>query len=123
MTKVWVSGEPDLNNEAFVYLVSKNPMAIGTDTWGVDVVPPAKGDKVFYGHVTTLVQNGVYKCADPGSIPVLSRPFRSICVVRSRLSNLRGDRSIKKPDQSSNPTGAPAENSEKDYLGQVSCIR
>ena len=33
------------------------------------------------------------------------------------------DRSIKKPDQSSNPTGAPAEISEKDYLGQVSSIR
>jgi len=33
------------------------------------------------------------------------------------------DRSIKKPDQSSNPTGAPAEIPEKDYLGQVSSIR
>ena len=93
-------------------------MAIGTDTWGVDVVPPAKGDKVFYGHVTTLVQNGVYKCADLGSIPVLSSLFRSVCVDRSRLLALRGmDRSIKKGNQSSNPTGAPAEISEKDYLG------
>ena len=27
------------------------------------------------------------------------------------------DRSIRKPDQSSNPTGAPAGISEKDYLG------
>ncbi len=58
--KGWVSGEPGLNNEAFVYLASKNPMAVGADTWGVDVVPPAKGDKVFYGHVTLLVENGVY---------------------------------------------------------------
>ena len=33
------------------------------------------------------------------------------------------DRSIKKPDRSSNPTGAPAEIPEKDYLGQVSSIR
>ena len=30
------------------------------------------------------------------------------------------DRSIKQPNQSSNPTGAPAGNSEKVYLGQVS---
>ena len=29
------------------------------------------------------------------------------------------DRSIKKADQSSNPTGAPAEISEKDYLGEL----
>ena len=33
------------------------------------------------------------------------------------------DRSIKMPDQSSNPPGAPAEFPEKDYLGQVSSIR
>ncbi len=56
----WVSGEPGLNNEAFVYLATLNPMAVGADTWGVDVVPPAKGDKVFYGHVTLLKEQGVY---------------------------------------------------------------
>ena len=41
------------------------------------------------------------------------------------IIDLKGgmDRSIKKPDQSSNPTGAPAEISEKDCLGQVSCIQ
>ena len=39
------------------------------------------------------------------SIGVLSSPFESVCVYRSRLLALRGvDRSIKKPDQSSNPT-------------------
>ncbi|MBT7666043.1 MAG: cyclase family protein, partial [Rhodospirillaceae bacterium] len=45
--KAWVSGEPGLNNEAFAYMATMNPMAVGADTWGVDVVPPAKGDKVF----------------------------------------------------------------------------
>ena len=58
--KDWVSGEPGLSNEAYVYLVSTNPMAIGADTWGVDVFPPGKGDKAFYGHVTALKENGVY---------------------------------------------------------------
>ena len=58
--KAWVSGEPGLNNEAFVYLASMNPMAVGADTWGLDVVPPAKGDKVFYGHVTLLKESGAY---------------------------------------------------------------
>jgi len=56
----WVSGEPGLNNEAFAWLTSQNPMAVGADTWGVDVVPPAKGDKVFYGHVHLLKNNGIY---------------------------------------------------------------
>ncbi len=58
--KAWVSGEPGLNNEAFEYLTTVNPMAVGADTWGVDVVPPAKGDKVFYGHVHLLMNNGIY---------------------------------------------------------------
>lgn len=56
----WVSGEPGLNNEAAVYLASLNVMAVGADTWGVEAVPPAEGDKVFYGHVTFLAKNGIF---------------------------------------------------------------
>ncbi|MEE2694094.1 MAG: cyclase family protein [Pseudomonadota bacterium] len=56
----WVSGEPGLNNEGAVYLASLNPLAVGADTWGVEAVPPAPGDKVFYGHVTLLKENGIY---------------------------------------------------------------
>ncbi len=56
----WVSGEPGTNNAAAVWLADKDPVAVGADTWGVDVVPPAPGDKVFYGHVTLLKENGIY---------------------------------------------------------------
>jgi hypothetical protein len=35
-------------------------MAVGADTWGVDVVPAPKGDKIFYGHVHFLKNNGIY---------------------------------------------------------------
>ena len=56
----WVSGEPGLNNESAVYLASLNVMAVGADTWGVEAVPPAEGDKVFYGHVTLLAKHGIY---------------------------------------------------------------
>ena len=56
----WGSGEPGLSNEGAVYLASLNPMAVGADTWGLDAVPPAEGDKVFYGHVTLLKDNGIY---------------------------------------------------------------
>ena len=48
------------DNAAMEYLMTFNPMAVGSDTWGVDNVPPSKGDKVFYGHVTALQNNGVY---------------------------------------------------------------
>ncbi len=58
--KAWVSGEPGLTNVAAVHLAKMNPMAVGADTWGVEAVPPVKGDKVFYGHVTFLKENGVY---------------------------------------------------------------
>lgn len=57
--KAWVSSEPGITNEGAVYVASLNPMAVGADTWGVDVVPPAKGDKVFYAHVTFLKENGI----------------------------------------------------------------
>ena len=35
-------------------------MSVGSDTWGLEVVPPAEGDKVFYGHVELLKNNGIY---------------------------------------------------------------
>jgi kynurenine formamidase len=56
----WISAEPGLNNEAMAYMASLNPMAVGADTWGVDVFPPPEGDKVFYGHVHLLKDNGVF---------------------------------------------------------------
>lgn len=58
--KAWATAEPGINNEAAAYLASLNPMAVGADTWGVDVVPPVKGDKVFYGHIEFLKNNGIY---------------------------------------------------------------
>lgn len=57
---VWVATEPGITNDAAVFLASLSPMAVGADTWGVDVVPPAEGDRVFYGHVTFLKENGIY---------------------------------------------------------------
>ncbi|MEP5731102.1 MAG: cyclase family protein [Sulfitobacter sp.] len=56
----WGSAEPGITNEGAVYMASLNPMAVGADTWGLDAVPPAEGDKVFYGHVTLLKENGIY---------------------------------------------------------------
>jgi len=56
----WASGEPGLTNEAARYLASLQPMAVGSDTWGVDAVPPVEGDRVFYGHIEFLRNNGIY---------------------------------------------------------------
>ncbi|MEJ2122619.1 MAG: cyclase family protein [Alphaproteobacteria bacterium] len=56
----WISAEPGLNNEAMAYMASLDPMAVGADTWGVDVFPPPECDKIFYGHVHLLKENGIY---------------------------------------------------------------
>lgn len=57
---LWGQVEPGLNNEGAVYIASLNPMAVGADTWGLEAVPPAEGDKLFYGHVTLLKDHGIY---------------------------------------------------------------
>ncbi len=58
--KKWISGEPGTSEDAAVWLASKNVIAVGADTWGVDVVPPEKEGRPFYGHVTLLKENGIY---------------------------------------------------------------
>ena len=58
--KTWVSTQPGLTNAAAVQLAKMNPMAVGADTWGLEAVPPAPGDRVFYGHVTFLKEHGIY---------------------------------------------------------------
>jgi kynurenine formamidase len=57
----WVSGEPGITIDAAEYLASKNVMAVGADTWGVEVVPPLESDpRAFYGHVVLLRDHGIY---------------------------------------------------------------
>lgn len=56
----WVGGEPGLTNAAAEWLASQNVMAVGSDTWGVEAVPPVEGDRVFFGHNVLLGKNGIY---------------------------------------------------------------
>ena len=58
--KEWVSQEPGILPEVAEYLASLDVMAVGADTWGLDVVPAPKGGKTFYGHVVLLRDNGIY---------------------------------------------------------------
>lgn len=68
----WGSAEPGISNAGAVYVASLNPMAVGADTWGLDAVPPPEGDKVFYGHVTLLKENGIYILETMNVGPLLS---------------------------------------------------
>lgn len=69
--KAWVSGEPGINVSGSRYLASLNVMAVGADTWGIEPVPPAKGDGAFYGHVILLKENGIYILETMNTGPVL----------------------------------------------------
>lgn len=58
--KAWVSGEPGISEEGASWLASKNVIAVGADTWGVEPIPPQKEGRPFYGHVIFLKENGIY---------------------------------------------------------------
>ena len=79
--KAWVSGEPGLDNAAAVYLAGLNPVAVGADTWGVEVVPPKPGDKIFYGHVTLLKENGIYILETMNTGPLVAQGVNEFMFV------------------------------------------
>lgn len=56
----WVSGAPGQSEEVAEYLASMNVVAVGSDTWGLDVVPSQNEDRPFQGHVVYLMENGIY---------------------------------------------------------------
>ncbi len=58
--QAWVSGEPGQSEEVATYLAGKNVVAVGADTWGLDVVPSQNPERPFQGHVTYLKENGIY---------------------------------------------------------------
>ena len=58
--QTWVSGEPGIAEEVATYLASKNVVAVGADTWGLDPSPPQVAERPFQGHVILLKENGIY---------------------------------------------------------------
>ena len=56
----WVSAEPGIDESVARYLAAKNVVAVGADTWGVDVIPAVHADAPFPGHVVLLKENGIY---------------------------------------------------------------
>ncbi len=56
----YIKAEPGLGKEGAEYLVGKEPVAIGADTWGLEVLPFEKGSGVFEIHQILLARSGVY---------------------------------------------------------------
>ena len=58
--KRFMAGEPGLGKEGAEYLVSKQVIAIGADTWALEAIPFEKGVGVFEVHQILLARNGIY---------------------------------------------------------------
>lgn len=56
----WVAAEPGMSEDVATYLAGENVVAVGADTWGLDVVPPENEDRPFQGHVILLKENGIF---------------------------------------------------------------
>ena len=57
--KRWGSVEPGLGKTGAAYLISKEVIAVGADTWGVETVPFEKGVGVFEIHQMLIPKNGI----------------------------------------------------------------
>lgn len=56
----FMSGEPGIGVDGAKYLASLGVVAVGSDTWGVEVLPPEKEGELFPVHPELLAKNGVY---------------------------------------------------------------
>ena len=54
------AGEPGIGVAGAKYLASLGVVAVGADTWGVEVIPGEKGAGAFEAHQVLLAMNGVY---------------------------------------------------------------
>lgn len=56
----FAQGEPGLGVEGAQYLADRGVVAVGADTWAVEVIPFEPEAGVFEVHQTLLAKNGVY---------------------------------------------------------------
>lgn len=56
----YAAGEPGIGVPAAEYLAKKEVVAVGADTWGVEVVPFEKKERVWEAHQVLLAKNGIY---------------------------------------------------------------
>jgi kynurenine formamidase len=56
----WATAEPGQSEGVAADMASKKVVAVGADTWGVDVIPPQVAERPYQGHVVYLKENGIY---------------------------------------------------------------
>ena len=58
--KRFLAGEPGLGKDGALYLASKEVVAVGADSWALEVIPFEKDVGVFEVHQILLARNGIY---------------------------------------------------------------
>lgn len=54
------SGEPGIGKDAATWLISQKVVAVGTDTWAVEVIPGESPKEAFTVHQMLLTDNGIH---------------------------------------------------------------
>lgn len=58
--KRFLAGEPGLGTEGALYLASKEVVAVGSDAFGLEVIPFEKASGAYEVHQILLAKNGIY---------------------------------------------------------------
>ncbi len=56
----YISGEPGLGKGGAEYLADLGVVAVGADTWGLEVIPFEEGAGIFEVHQILIPENGIY---------------------------------------------------------------
>ncbi|TMQ25137.1 MAG: cyclase family protein [Candidatus Rokuibacteriota bacterium] len=62
------SGEPGIGKEAATWLVSQKIVAVGTDTWAVEVIPGEDPKEAFRVHQILLTEAGIFNMTVPRAV-------------------------------------------------------
>ena len=58
--ELWGATQPGISEDVATYLASLDVLAVGADTWALDVVPSEKEGRPFQGHIILLKEHGIY---------------------------------------------------------------
>lgn len=83
--KAWVSGEPGLGEGGAAWLAGRNVIAVGSDTWGLEPIPPEKENRPFFGHVILLKEHGVYILETMDTGPLAKAGVREFMFVLGQM--------------------------------------
>lgn len=80
--KRFLAGEPGLGKDGALYLASKEVVAVGADTWALEVIPFEKDVGVFEVHQILLARNGIYILENMNTGPlVLDKAYEFMFVL------------------------------------------